>query len=483
MTTSTVSIQEKGAVKTTPTWSGAKPIPLLATLLVGLAIWVSPKPEGLTTQAWHLFAIFASIIVGLISRPLPLAPVVLMGTLAAILTKTLTFNDVFQGFAKESIWLIVTSFFLAQGLIKTGLAIRASYIFVMIFGKRTLGLAYGIIISELILAPFIPSLVARSAGIIFPIVLALAKTADDEEKGPTGRYLLVTTFQCSCIVSAMFLTSMAANPIAVSLASEFGIEMTWGRWILASCVPGLISLITVPLLTYKLLPPANKETPEAPKIASSKLLEMGKMKRNEWLMLGVFSIVLFFWLAGSKFGVNNAVAALIGLMALLLCGVISWKDCLKESTAWDTLFWLGALIAIGTQLKAFGFFDWFSMSIVSYIQKMTWHWAFMIMSLVYFYSHYFFASNTAHLTAMFSAFLAAALSIGAPPFLTVLILGFTSSLFGGLTHYGCGPAPIYFGAGYLTLKKWWKMGLIISIVNILIWFGIGSVWWKVIGLW
>lgn len=465
-------------------WKGAKIKPFLITLAVGLGLWMVPTPSGLTTQTWHLFSIFMFIIVGLITRPLPVAPMVLMGSLWAILSKTLTFSQVSEGLSSSSIWLIFTSFFLAAGLIKTKLAMRASYFFVKVFGKRIVTLAYGITFSELILAPFIPSLVARAGGIIFPIVLALAKTYDKEDDTQsTGRFLIISTFQCSLVVSAMFLTSMAANPIASQIASEFGVNLTWGLWFAAACVPGLISLLVIPYILSKVIAPKIKLSPQAPKIASAKLKEMGPLSIDEKLMMVIFACVLSLWIFGSRLGISNTVSALIGLMMLLFFGVISWKDCLKESTAWDTLFWLGSVIAIGTALKKLGFFTWFSMHIVSGISGMHWHWAFLVMTLLYFYSHYFFASNTAHLTAMYSAFLAAAIQMGAPAILTVLVLAFFSSLFGGLTHFSCGPAPIYFGAGYLTLRKWWQIGLLISVANIVIWLAVGSLWWKVIGLW
>jgi DASS family divalent anion:Na+ symporter len=30
---------------------------------------------------------------------------------------------------------------------------------------------------------------------------------------------------------------------------------------------------------------------------------------------------------------------------------------------------------------------------------------------------------------------------------------------------------------------WWKLGLTISIVNIVIWTALGFTWWKFLGLW
>jgi DASS family divalent anion:Na+ symporter len=105
-----------------------------------------------------------------------------------------------------------------------------------------------------------------------------------------------------------------------------------------------------------------------------------------------------------------------------------------------------------------------------------------VLLLVYFYSHYLFDSNTAHVSAMYAGFLAAVLAVGAPPLLAALVFGFASNLFGCMTHYGSGPAPVLFGSGYVDVRTWWKLGLIISIVNILIWAVVGAIWWKVLGL-
>jgi len=109
--------------------------------------------------------------------------------------------------------------------------------------------------------------------------------------------------------------------------------------------------------------------------------------------------------------------------------------------------------------------------------------AFVALSLIYFYSHYFFAGNTAHISSMYATFLGVALAVGTPPLLAALVLAFFSNLFSSMTHYGTGPAPVLFGAGYVPLTDWWRLGAIVSVVNIVIWMGIGGLWWKLIGLW
>ncbi|KAJ8423425.1 hypothetical protein Cgig2_015479 [Carnegiea gigantea] len=84
---------------------------------------------------------------------------------------------------------------------------------------------------------------------------------------------------------------------------------------------------------------------------------------------------------------------------------------------------------------------------------------------------------------MFTAFLSVASALGTPPYFAAMVLSFLSNLMGGLTHYGMGSAPVFYGANYVPLGKWWGYGFLISVfINILIWLGVGRVWWKAIDL-
>lgn len=40
--------------------------------------------------------------------------------------------------------------------------------------------------------------------------------------------------------------------------------------------------------------------------------------------------------------------------------MVSWKQCLSDNQAWDTLTWFAALIAMAAYLNKYGFISWFS---------------------------------------------------------------------------------------------------------------------------
>jgi DASS family divalent anion:Na+ symporter len=155
---------------------------------------------------------------------------------------------------------------------------------------------------------------------------------------------------------------------------------------------------------------------------------------------------------------------------------------LAERGAWDTLVWFAALVMMATYLNSLGLIPWFTIVMGKAMQGISWQVAFPILALVYFYSHYLFASNTAHVSAMYAPFLAVLMAMGAPPLISALVLGYYSNLFSSMTHYGTGPAPVFFGSRYVDLKNWWILGFLVSVANLTVWFGLGWVWWKALGL-
>ncbi len=466
---------------------GGQVIRGIIVILVGVVIWYSPVPAGVKKEAWHLLAIFVATIVGLILTPISMGAVVILGVMMTVLTGVLKIGPALSGFANNTVWLIVAAFLICRGFIITGLGRRIAFHFIKAFGKKTLGLAYAIEASDLVLAPATPSNTARAGGILYPIVRSLCSTFGSEP-GDTSRkigsYLMKMEYQGVVVTSAMFMTSCAINPLVVELAKKTAnVSLSWGTWALAASVPGLISLIIVPYLLYKLYPPGIKETPQASQMAQNELEKMGPIKRKEKMMIAVFLVVLVLWVTAEWNKIDATVVALVGVSIMLITGVIRWDDVLAEKGAWDALIWFGGLVMMAGQLNTLGLMKWFANTAGSSVAGMGWFSALIVLILVYFYSHYGFASLMAHATALFPPFLAVIIAAQAPPYIAALTLAFFSSLCAGITHYGTGPAPIYFNAGYVDQKTWWKFGLIISFVNIAIWMGVGFPWWKVLGLW
>ncbi|KAI3448246.1 hypothetical protein Pfo_004911 [Paulownia fortunei] len=460
-----------------PPPQGAKLIPLIISLAIGIV-------------AWQLLSIFLSTITGLVLSPLPVGAWAFLGLTTSILTKTLSFTTAFSAFTNEVIWLIVISFFFARGFVKTGLGDRIATYFVKWLGKSTLGLSYGLTLSEALIAPAMPSTTARAGGVFLPIIKSLSLSAGskpgDPSKKKLGSFLVQTQFQSSGNSSALFLTAAAQNLLCLKLAEELGVVISnpWISWFKAASLPAFVSLIATPLILYKLYPPETKDTPDAPAMAAKKLYLMGPVTKNEWVMIGTMLLAVSLWVFGDALGIASVVAAMLGLSILLLSGVLDWDDCLSEKSAWDTLAWFAVLVGMAGQLTNLGIVSWMSNCVAKSLQSLSLSWpaAFIVLQAAYFLIHYLFASQTGHVGALYSAFLAMHLASGVPGVLAALALAYNTNLFGALTHYSSGQAAVYFGAGYVDLPDVFKFGFILALVNAVIWGVVGTFWWKFLGL-
>ncbi|HEY0547620.1 MAG TPA: DASS family sodium-coupled anion symporter [Pyrinomonadaceae bacterium] len=456
-------------------------------ILSALVVAFIPVPSGITPQAWRLLAIFVATIIGSIVRPVPGGAMVLLGVSAAAISGALTIESALKGYADPIVWLVLAAFMISRGMIKTGLGRRIALVFVRAIGHRTLGLGYALVTTDMLLASVIPSNGARAGGIIFPVAKSISETYESKPGASArrlGAYLMTLIYQCDVIVCAMFLTGQASNALIAKFAKEVtGFELSYPRWLLGAIVPGIVSLLIVPLLIYRLYPPEIKHTPEAARYAADELKKMGRMSLNEKLMLLVFALVAALWMTTWLHNLNYAVIALLGICVLLLSGVLEWSDVVSERAAWDVFIWYGGLVRLAEALGETGITKRFAEAAASLTSGWMWWAALAALLLIYFYAHYAFASITAHATAMYIPFLVVIIAAGAPATLAVLSLAYFSNLNASLTHYGTTPAPIYFGAGYVRQRTWWWIGLIVSVPNILIWTGIGFGWWKLLGWW
>lgn len=432
-------------------------------------------------------AIFIATIIALVARPAPMGVSVLIAMTILAVTGTVPANRVLLGFSNQTVWLIFAAYLFARAISGTGLGMRVAYLLIRRFASTPLRLGYAIVSAGMLVAPFVPSDTARGGGVVFPVTRSLA-LAFASEPGPTARkigsYLMLTGFHGNYLASAVFLTSMVANPLIAQFVMKIAnVEITWLGWLAGSCVPAFCSLAAVPFFIHRWHRPETEDTAPARILAADRLRELGPMSGRERELVVILFAVMFGWVTSPWHGIANAFVALTGICAQLLTGLLHWDDLLSETKAWDVLLWFAPLIMMADELNSGGVVKVVSEALFVKLHRLPWAAALVALALVYFYIHYVFASMTAHVTALYPAFFAAALATGAPPMLAALPIAYFSNLNAGITHYGTGSAPIFFGAGYVNEREWWRIGFLISLVNVAIWLGAGGLWWKAIGLW
>lgn len=461
---------------------------LLILLLIYLVVaHVIPAPAGVTPGGWRLTGVFLATIAGLMLQPIPGAAIVIIAIALFPLVGGLTLKEALAGYASPSVWLVLAAMLMSKALRDTGASRRIALGFVRRFGRSSLGISYSLLLSDVTLAGGIPSITARSGGIILPIARSIAelyKSSPGATAPLLGTFLMTALYQSSVVACAMFLTGQASNVLAASIAAELtGVKVTWASWFVAGLVPGIASCIAVPYFVYRLLPPQLTRTPAAADYAREQLAAMGPLRGREAITLAVFVIVCLLWVTTAWHKVDVTLVAMLGVSVLILTNVLDWETALAEKPAWDVFVWYGGLLMMGDVLNQTGSTKAFALAIGSLFTGVPWFAVLIVTILIYFYAHYAFASITTHLLAMFPAFVVMLIGMGTPPKLAVYSLACLANLTAGLTHYGTTAAPIVYAEGYVSFHDWWRVGLLASFLNLGIWLTIGFAWWKFLGFW
>src|SRR5450631_1858676 len=412
-------------------WQIATPI------AIAIMIALTPAPAGLGQHAWNYFALFVGVVAALVLEPLPTTAVGFVAiTLTALLSRWTLFSDAelakpgfnvagetvkwaFSGFASSTVWLVGGAFMLALGYQKTGLGRRIALLLVRALGKSSLSLGYAATFADTILAPFTPSNTARSAGTMFPVIINLPPIYDSKPDDPSahkvGSYILWVTFAASCITSSLFMTACAPNFLALEFIRKIAhVEISYKQWFFAAAPFAVPLLLALPVIAYFLVPPTVKKSPEIPAWAAAQLREMGSLKRNEIILTVLVVVAILLWVFGGDF-VDAAIVAFMVVSMMLICRVVTWDDMAKNHSAWTTIALLATLVAMSNDPAPTGFIKWFATFVAGHISGYPPMAMIVILVSIYFFSHYFFSSLTAHTTAMMPIMLGVGMGIQSLP--------------------------------------------------------------------
>jgi len=495
----------------------------IAIPLIALAIiWMLPAPEGLTVHAMRFLAIFVAVILGLIFEPLPNSAVGLIGCVVAgslqlvpLAEKSIaavaaaaksgavavmpsispanlgpSLNWALSGFVDSTVWLIFVAYMFAMGYEKTGLGKRIALLLIKTLGSRALGLGFAAACADGVLAPFMPSNTARSAGTVYPVVKNIPPMYGSlPEKDPRkiGAYLMWICIATTSVTSSMFYTGVAPNPLALSLIKSApgvtdpaSVSISWMTWFWCMLPAGAILFLMVPLLTYVIYPPTQKHFPETPKWAAGELEKLGPISAKEIGMLIMALIALSLWIFGDQF-LNATQVALVVLCLMLLTNVINWEDVISHKNAWNTLTWFATLVAMASGLARVGFLKWLSAIFASYLVGHSPVVILFGLLALFYFAHYFFASLTAHTTALMPILLATGAAAGLDIRLLGMVLAGCLGIMGVLTPYGTGPSPVYYNTGYIERKTFWAFGSLYGFIFFAV-YAVFAVYWFPIAL-
>jgi len=474
--------------------------------IVALIFWniSSEGKKGITPTSMHLFAVFLLIVLLLLFTKARISIVIAFSLAFLSLTKNFkcrtsdnlmvdcslcgkpvdskdesvtykcngskgSFSVALSGFAEPINWLVFFAYQIGYCIEKTGLGKRISYIILKHFGISLRGIGYAIFIIELVLAPFIPSNVARGGCIVLPIITSIIENISQNYRisSKVSDFLYLCGNHANLIISSMYLTGSASNPVLISkVNSIYGSEydLSFMKWLIGAIVPVTIVIIIVPRVISMYLGQENMSLELTQNYSERMLRQMKEMTKDEKYLCFVFGICLTLWITAGITGIDATLVTFIGVLILIMLNVMSWDDILNNKKAWDTFFWLGGMIVMANQLSEVGISALIGEYIAAFVEYIP-----------------VFPVQTGHVIAFAGPFMNAAEKLNIPKGLTVAFLAYYTLLCATLTHYSCGSTVMYYSQSRIKTKQFVTVGLIVGLICITVYSTIGSLWWKLLG--
>lgn len=448
---------------------------LFAIFVIATLAWVLLKPTGgLSEQALHMIIIFVATMTGIMLEVCSTAAFLLMSMLIANLTGTIDVKEGFSGFSNIVPWLLFLVLSLTTSITKTSLGMRLAYIFMKFFGKGINGLSYSIILTELFVAPVLPSNTARAASVGYPLVTSLAKYISSHVKGVSetaiGSYLNLLYSCSNAVCSSLFLTAMISNAIIMEVMSENNIHMTWISWTKFAIIPGLTILTILPFVIKIFCHPKTRDLGDIQAKAKTNYENLGKLSKDEKCIISTFGIMLIMWIFAEIIHIPVLVTTLLGVCIFYAFGIINMKDILSNHSTFNAVIMLGIIISYVNCLNSFGAIDWFNKIITGVIGGFSPYLSFFVLSTIYFFSHYFFTGEGSRIIALYASFLSIGMALGIDKIAVAMTLAVFSSMSSVLTNYSGPVAILMFSTGYTHPKKWLANGATFALSIICIWF-------------
>lgn len=460
---------------------------LFVCFFIPIIIVCIPPPSGLERDAWNLFAVYLGAVLGLMLRPFAEATVILIAlSISSVFIRNT--GIVLLGYANAVTWLVFSAFMVSMAFVDTGLGKRIAYVLIKRFGKSALGLGYVATITDLVLSPATPSNTARTGGVVYPIFKSLSIALDStpgESARVIGSYLTLLLYEVSLSTSYVFLTAVAPNGLIASFAQKvLHVDISWIMWAQAAIVPGIVCLIIMPWLVYKLYP-ARIGRIDNKKISTDGLRELGPISIKEKLLIGLFLLAILGWATGTITKIDATAVAVSFLGACLLFRIVRWESIVTNTSAWGTLIWYGGIIGLANALAKVKFFDWMALFLKDHLSFAGVN-EYVILAVLLLCSvlvRYFFASMAAYVSTMIPVFFTIGMVADVPIMPLVFLLAFSAAYGSLLTHYGGACGAVLYGTGYVDQITWWKVGAVIVLMSVIVHFFIGLPYWHFLGYW
>lgn len=482
-------MQNKDNKKSSEISSRAKIGGIIAILLF-FGIMLFPTPEGMTIEGKKSLAVFTFALVMWVSRPIPIyqtsiIAILILPLIGAVEKQSVAFGTL--GF--DIIWLMVAAFVLTSAINQTNLGKRLALTLITKLGRTPKGTLWALLLTNFILAFFVPSTTARAALLvpIVTILLEVYKQTPGDSK--FGKLMTLQGVQTNAFATSMVMTATSAQVLSIGFINQMtGSNLGYMEWILGSAPQAIITSIIVFLIGYRIYKVEDdlSGATESYGILKQQLVDLGPISIAEKKAAAIFIFTLLSWATGNYqeawfgFGLSTEQTAVLSMLLCLLpgVGVLDWK---KADIKWDLMVFSAGAYAVGNAFNDSGGASYIIGNMVDAmgLESMNHNLVAVILIFTTVFSHIIFTSKTVRTTILIPTVITLAQTLGMEPVPIAMACSF------GIAYTITLPPhskvnTLYFGSGYFEVNDILNLGLLGCLVGSIVISGMYFTWLQIL---
>jgi len=439
-------------------------------------------PADLSESANAVLASVAWVAIWWITEAIPIYVTALLPLILFPLTGGLSLPETATSYGHKYIFLYMGGFILAIAIEKWNLHKRIALTIINVIGTNVINIILGFMLATAFLSMWISNTAA--AVIILPIAMAIVYQLNDNpeteknENKVFGKALMLAIAYSASIGGIATLIGTPTNLVLAGVVqSTFGKEITFSEWfILGFPISILLLLLCWYYLTRFAFTFKQKEFPGGRSEIANRLKALGTLGFEEKMVLVVFALTAFAWIARSfliqRFipAMDDTIIAMCTVMILFLLPtrnegkrLMEWKDAVK--LPWGILLLFGGGLTLALGFDTSGLALWIGGKL-SALQVLPFFLLLMILiAIVNFMTE--ITSNIATTAILLPVLVSLAPVLGVHPYYLMIAATLAASC-AFMLPVATPPNAVVFGSGYLEMQDMVKKGFWLNIISIII---------------
>lgn len=454
---------------------------LIGPLLFGL-ILLLPSPELFTKEAWRVLAVAVFMLCWWVTEAVPLPVTALLPMVLLPFLQVMPISDAAAPYASPIVFLFMGGFMIALAMERWDLHRRIALNIVRITGTNANGIILGFMLATAALSMWISN--TATTVMMLPIALSvvslLRQTPAGASESPMRNFALSMMLGIAYAANIGGTATIIGTPpnvvFAGILREEFGMEVTFARWMILGIPFAVLMLFVTYGFLVKILHPNRLGTfAGAREMIEQEVKDLGPISTGEKRTLVVFGTTALLWIFRSNLvkalpflSLSDAGIAMLATVILFIVPVdwpkghfiLQWSD--TEKLPWGILLLFGGGLSLAGALSDTGIIDLIGQSFSG--QQRATFWIILGLTAVSLYLTEIM-SNVALVTIFLPVVGAIALGAGID-LLTVMIPVTLASSCAFMLPMSTPPNAIVFASGYITVPSMVRAGFVLNLIAI-----------------